>query len=103
VISLFSRDTRLRRPDNVAYLAAPTARGESAEPYESYLAVFRHGMPPHGGFALGPERWTARLIGADNIRRSTGRAGPLKIPTPRQYDGPARDDGQLQAGFRVPA
>jgi nondiscriminating aspartyl-tRNA synthetase len=28
-------------------------------------------MPPHGGFALGLERWTARLIGADNIRRAT--------------------------------
>jgi nondiscriminating aspartyl-tRNA synthetase len=25
-------------------------------------------MPPHGGFAIGLERWTARLTGAANVR-----------------------------------
>jgi nondiscriminating aspartyl-tRNA synthetase len=28
-------------------------------------------MPPHGGFALGLERWVARLVGARNIREAT--------------------------------
>jgi len=28
-------------------------------------------MPPHGGFAIGLERWTARLAGAENIRDVT--------------------------------
>ena len=41
------------------------------EPYEGYLQAFRYGMPPHGGFALGLERWTARLVGAANIRETT--------------------------------
>ncbi|MFI9590995.1 aspartate--tRNA(Asn) ligase [Nonomuraea sp. NPDC052265] len=41
------------------------------EPYEGYLQAFRYGMPPHGGFALGLERWTARLTGAANIRQTT--------------------------------
>jgi nondiscriminating aspartyl-tRNA synthetase len=36
-----------------------------------YLEAFRHGMPPHGGFALGLERWTARVVGAPNIREVT--------------------------------
>ncbi len=40
-------------------------------PYETYLQAFRHGMPPHGGFAIGLERWVARLTGADNVRRTT--------------------------------
>ncbi|MGW4406764.1 aspartate--tRNA(Asn) ligase [Nonomuraea sp. NPDC004702] len=40
-------------------------------PYEGYLQAFRYGMPPHGGFALGLERWTARLTGAANIRQTT--------------------------------
>jgi nondiscriminating aspartyl-tRNA synthetase len=40
-------------------------------PYEGYLAAFRHGMPPHGGFAIGLERWTARLVGAANVREVT--------------------------------
>jgi len=38
------------------------------EPYEGYLQAFRYGMPPHGGFALGLERWTPRVVGAANVR-----------------------------------
>jgi nondiscriminating aspartyl-tRNA synthetase len=53
------------------YLAALAQRGEDPAPYASYLAVFASGMPPHGGFAMGLERWTARLTGADNVRRVT--------------------------------
>ena len=53
------------------YLAALEARGESADPYASYLSVFRHGMPPHGGFAIGLERFVAQLVGAANIREAT--------------------------------
>ena len=53
------------------YDAALAARGQSAEAYGSYLETFRHGMPPHGGFAIGLERWVARLTEADNIRRTT--------------------------------
>ncbi|MEO3790136.1 aspartate--tRNA(Asn) ligase [Nonomuraea sp. B10E15] len=53
------------------YVAALAARGEGTEAYEGYLQAFKHGMPPHGGFALGLERWTARLTGAANIRQTT--------------------------------
>lgn len=53
------------------YLTALAARGHDQSPYVSYLQVFRHGMPPHGGFAIGLERWTARLTGAANIRQVT--------------------------------
>ena len=60
---------RLHRHED--YLAALAERGEDPRPYESYLAVFAAGMPPHGGFAMGLERWTARLTGADNVRRVT--------------------------------
>jgi nondiscriminating aspartyl-tRNA synthetase len=28
-------------------------------------------MPSHGGFAIGLERWVARLTGATNIRQTT--------------------------------
>lgn len=41
------------------------------EQFAGYLEAFRHGMPPHGGFALGLERWVARLVGAENIRETT--------------------------------
>jgi nondiscriminating aspartyl-tRNA synthetase len=53
------------------YVAALEASGQAREPYDGYLQAFRHGMPPHGGFAIGLERWVARLVGADNIREVT--------------------------------
>ena len=68
-LELVTGGQRLHRYED--YTAALATRGESTEPYTSYLSAFAHGMPPHGGFALGLERWTARLTGADNIRRTT--------------------------------
>ena len=53
------------------YLAALKARGENPETYAGYLATFAHGIPPHGGFAIGLERWVSRIIEADNIRYAT--------------------------------
>ncbi|MFB7664954.1 aspartate--tRNA(Asn) ligase [Kitasatospora sp. NPDC056138] len=68
-LELVTGGQRLHRHED--YLAALAARGEPVEPYAGYLRAFAHGMPPHGGFALGLERWTARLTGADNVRRTT--------------------------------
>ncbi|UMP00634.1 aspartate--tRNA(Asn) ligase [Amycolatopsis sp. EV170708-02-1] len=68
-LELVTGGQRLHR--HADYVAALTARGESTEPYRDYLAVFAHGMPPHGGFALGLERWTARLLGLPNVRQAT--------------------------------
>ncbi|WP_433614123.1 aspartate--tRNA(Asn) ligase [Dactylosporangium sp. CA-139114] len=45
--------------------------GEQAAGLEGYLEAFRHGMPPHGGFAIGLERFLARLSGAANVRETT--------------------------------
>ena len=53
------------------YERALAERGEPVEPYACYLDAFRHGMPPHGGFAIGLERWTAQLARRDNIRETT--------------------------------
>lgn len=39
--------------------------------YAAYLDAFRHGMPPHGGFALGAERLTARLLGLADVRMAS--------------------------------
>jgi nondiscriminating aspartyl-tRNA synthetase len=53
------------------YLAALEARGLSAEPFAGYLQAFKYGMPPHGGFAIGLERWVARLLELPNVRETT--------------------------------
>ncbi|HET9993428.1 MAG TPA: aspartate--tRNA(Asn) ligase [Kofleriaceae bacterium] len=50
------------------YLAALAARGMPAEPFVQYLEAFRNGMPPHGGFAIGLERFVMQLLGLPNIR-----------------------------------
>lgn len=33
-----------------------------------YAETFKHGLPPHGGFAIGAERLTAKLLGIANVR-----------------------------------
>jgi nondiscriminating aspartyl-tRNA synthetase len=53
------------------YLAAIRAQGEDPAAYADYLEAFAHGMPPHGGFAIGLERWAGRLTQAENIREVT--------------------------------
>jgi nondiscriminating aspartyl-tRNA synthetase len=68
-LELATGGQRLHHYDD--YLAALAARGEAAEPLAGYLEAFRHGMPPHGGFAIGLERWVARLVGAANLRETT--------------------------------
>jgi nondiscriminating aspartyl-tRNA synthetase len=68
-LELVTGGQRLHR--HADYLAALAARGENPAPYAAYLQVFAHGMPPHGGFAIGLERWTARLTGAANVRSVT--------------------------------
>jgi nondiscriminating aspartyl-tRNA synthetase len=47
------------------------ALGGETEPYEGYLQAFKYGLPPHGGFALGLERFVAQLVGAGNLRETT--------------------------------
>jgi nondiscriminating aspartyl-tRNA synthetase len=68
-LELVTGGQRLHRYDD--YVSALAARGEEPGPYQGYLDTFRYGMPPHGGFAIGLERWTARLLEAENIRQVT--------------------------------
>ncbi len=53
------------------YLAALERGGYALEPFESYLEAFRYGMPPHGGFAIGLERFLMQLLDAKNLRLTT--------------------------------
>ncbi|MCO8276011.1 aspartate--tRNA(Asn) ligase [Actinoplanes sp. TRM 88003] len=60
---------RLHRYED--YVAALGRAGEPLEPYAGYLDGFRYGMPPHGGWAIGLERFVARLTGTANVREVT--------------------------------
>lgn len=45
--------------------------GMEEEAFESFLMMHKHGMPPHGGLGLGLERFTARLLGFENVRQAS--------------------------------
>jgi len=68
-LELVTGGQRLHRYDD--YLSALAARGLDPAPFAGYLQAFKYGMPPHGGFAIGLERWVARLVEAANIRETT--------------------------------
>ena len=36
--------------------------------FETYLKAFRYGMPPHGGFGFGIERFLMELLDISNVR-----------------------------------
>jgi nondiscriminating aspartyl-tRNA synthetase len=38
--------------------------------FEHFLMLHRHGVPPHGGLAIGLERLTMKLLGLGNIREA---------------------------------
>ncbi len=46
------------------------AHGLKPESFESYLQAFRYGMPPHGGFGMGIERFLMLLLNLPNIREA---------------------------------
>lgn len=46
-------------------------KGLNPNNYESYLELFKYGMPKHGGLAIGLERITAKILGLENVREAT--------------------------------
>lgn len=57
--------------DHDKLVAAMQAKGLNPEKFSFYLQAFKYGMPPHGGFGLGLERLTAKLLGIDNVKEAT--------------------------------
>jgi nondiscriminating aspartyl-tRNA synthetase len=68
-VELVSGGQRLHRYEE--YLAVMERRGMRVESFAGYLEAFWHGMPPHGGFAIGLERLLMRLMELPNIREAT--------------------------------
>jgi nondiscriminating aspartyl-tRNA synthetase len=60
---------RLHRYED--YRDALARAGQDEAPFAGYLDGFRYGMPPHGGCALGLERFMSRALGLDNVREVT--------------------------------
>ncbi len=45
-------------------------KGVSPKGMESYLNVFKFGMPPHGGWGLGSERLIQQLLGLESVKEA---------------------------------
>lgn len=45
--------------------------GLNPDDFDFYLETFKYGMPPHGGFAIGLERLTMKILKLTNIREAT--------------------------------
>lgn len=39
--------------------------------FKYYLDAFKYGLPPHGGFGLGLERLTQKIIGLNNVKEAS--------------------------------
>lgn len=46
-------------------------KGLNPERFSYYLQAFKYGIPPHGGFGLGLERLTAKLLNIENVKEAT--------------------------------
>ena len=46
-------------------------KGYRPEEFEFYFEIFKFGMPPHGGQAIGLERITSKILGLDNVREAS--------------------------------
>lgn len=51
-------------------VASLSEKGLDPEKFQYYLQAFKYGMPPHGGFGLGLERLTAKLLGIENVKEA---------------------------------
>ncbi|MFW5702692.1 MAG: aspartate--tRNA(Asn) ligase [Candidatus Dojkabacteria bacterium] len=61
-----------RRIDNYEKMVESIkSAGMNPESFGEYLSIFKYGMPPHGGFGLGFERFTMQALGLENIREAT--------------------------------
>jgi len=56
--------------------------GLEPEDFEHYLDIFRYGIPPHGGWALGSERIVMKLLGLKSIKEAILFPRDVKRLTP---------------------
>ena len=45
--------------------------GLTEEGLGEYVQIFKYGCPPHGGFAIGLERFTQKILGLANIKEAS--------------------------------
>lgn len=63
---------REHRYDELVKQLKTIAKGDPQHPgFKPYLSAFKYGLPPHGGFGMGLERLTEKIIGLNNVKEAT--------------------------------
>jgi nondiscriminating aspartyl-tRNA synthetase len=71
-----------RLHDYGAFLEALPKFGIKAEDMEGYCSLLKYGCPPHGGFAIGCERLTQKILGLANVKEASLFPRDRKRTTP---------------------
>ncbi|GHU60768.1 aspartate--tRNA(Asn) ligase [Spirochaetia bacterium] len=60
-----------RQHDYNAFLSVLPRFGLKPEDMENYRTLLKYGCPPHGGFAIGCERLTQKILGLANVKEAS--------------------------------
>jgi len=60
-----------RRHDYDNLVEGIKMKGLNPEKFSYYLQAFKYGMPPHGGWGMGLERLTQKMLGLHNVKEAT--------------------------------
>ncbi|MBP7018047.1 aspartate--tRNA(Asn) ligase [Candidatus Saccharibacteria bacterium] len=71
-VEITTGSMRENRYDVVVQQLKDLAGGDPTDPgYQPLLNAMKYGMPPHGGFGMGLERVTQKIVGLNNIKEVT--------------------------------
>ena len=71
-IEIMTGSMREHRYDLLLKQLKEKTGGDPEHPgFKYYLSAFKYGMPEHGGFAMGLERLTEKLLGLHNVKEAT--------------------------------
>lgn len=57
--------------DHAELIQKLESKGLDPKNFAFYLQAFKYGMPPHGGWGMGLERLTQKLLGLENVKEAT--------------------------------
>jgi nondiscriminating aspartyl-tRNA synthetase len=60
-----------RRHEYDDLIAGAKMKGLDPDKFSFYLQAFKYGMPPHGGWGIGLERLTQKMLGLQNVKEAS--------------------------------